>query len=43
MKDWDIIFLNVNKNILNKLEFTCMPGAFAYVINKKGAAYLTKF
>lgn len=54
-KDWDIIFLGTNQVYCNsgrsrsstpkftRLEDSCMPGAFGYVIRKKAAQYFVNF
>ena len=47
-RDWDIIFLGLNRRMCVRFEHTpflrltsrCMPGAFAYIIRKRMARYL---
>lgn len=48
--DWDIIFLGVNKKFCNvgypfytKMTNICMPGAFAYIINKNACLFMLKY
>ena len=50
-KNWDIIFLGINKNLcfpdklreFSRLDMDCIPGSFSYIIRKKAAQFLINF